>query len=315
MISRTDTFDGSLSSEGPALEARTWTVAKLLSWTEKYFDRLGMASPRLDAELLLAHALSCVRIDLYTGYEQLVEEQERVLFRGFVARRASFEPVAYILGKREFFSLDFDVGPKVFIPRPETETLVDRVLAVLREKEAGGESPRILDLGTGSGCIAVSLAHELRNAQVTAVDISPDALELARKNAVRHDVADRIRFLTGDLFEPLQREGTSERFDVIVSNPPYVSPLEYEGLMRDVRDFEPELALLDRRDHDGLGYYRLIAQGARECLRDGALLAFELGESQSTAVEAFLSQAGWAQIEVVPDYAGISRVITAFRRV
>jgi release factor glutamine methyltransferase len=316
MISKTDSWadaDRGNPSSRPPTNAKHWTVAELLDWTKAYFDRIGLPSPRLDAELLLAHAMGCSRVDLYTGYQQVVEESERCRFRAFVERRAGFEPVAYIVGKREFYSLELEVGSGVLIPRPETETLVDRVLEEIRGEGESLSAPAILDLGTGSGCISVALAHELPSSSVDAVDISPEALDVARRNATRHELEGRIRFLAGDLFEPFLKDEPRPIFDVIVSNPPYVAPAEYGDLMPDVRDHEPALALVDRRDQDGLGYYRIIAREGPGFLRSEGLLALEFGESQSEAVRTILQQAGWCEIEITSDYAGIDRIITARR--
>ena len=315
MISKADAWQGAergQSAKVPEEKARHWTVAELLAWTQGYFDRQGIPSPRLDAELLLAHAMNCTRVDLYTGYQQVVEESERQHFRAFVERRTAFEPVAYILGKREFYSLELEVGPEVLIPRPETETLIDRVLEEIRA-DGAADGAAVVDLGTGSGCIAIALANELPTAHVDAVDISPEALEIARRNAARHGFEDRVRFLAGDLFEPFQKDEPRPAFDVVVSNPPYVAPVEYGDLMPDVRDHEPALALVERRDQDGLGYYRIIAREAPEYLRSGGLLAVEVGESQAVSVQMLLQAAGWREMDVAADYAGIERVITARR--
>ena len=177
-------------------------VAEILAWTRGYFEKLGLSTPRLDAELLLAAAMGLKRIDLYTGYERWVEAEERARFRELIQRRARREPVAYILGEKEFYSLPLKVTPAVLIPRPETEHVVDACLELLRT-ESVEEAPRVLDLGTGSGNIAVALAVHEPRIRVDAVDISEEALEIARENADRHGVTERVRLLRGDLFGPL----------------------------------------------------------------------------------------------------------------
>jgi release factor glutamine methyltransferase len=295
-----------------------WTVAECLRWTEGYFQRLGLAEPRLDAEVLLAEALGCSRLDLYTGYERLVEPAERARFRALIERRAKHEPVAYIVGRRDFYSLAFEVSPAVLIPRPETEHLVEEALAELKGLAAAGrESPfRVLDLGTGSGCIAVAIARHAPQAVVGAVDASAPALEVARRNAAKHEVAGRIEFHRGDLFAALPA-GTPP-YDVLVSNPPYIAPADHAALMEDVRLHEPREALCDTRgpDPDGLGFYREIAARARDFVRRGGLVAVEVGGppgpgrgGQAGAVVELLGAAGLERHRIAKDLAGIERVV------
>ncbi|MBI4583100.1 MAG: peptide chain release factor N(5)-glutamine methyltransferase [Planctomycetes bacterium] len=290
---------------------RFWTVGDLLAWTEEHFKKLGFATPRLDAELLLAHAMETTRLELYTGFRKVVEAAERARFRSLVARRSRCEPVAYILGTKEFYSLPLEVNPAVLIPRPETELLVDRVLAEAKKwpPAPSGQAPlRILDIGTGSGNIAIALAVQLKEAQITAVDLSPAALEVARRNARRHGVEERIEFVQGDLFpEP----AAPELFRAVVSNPPYVAASEFPRLMRDVRDYEPELALVDKKSGSGLGFYHAIASRARQRLASQGFLALEIGDTQAKAVEKLLREAAWLRLQITSDYAGIPRVITA----
>src|SRR5262245_21557602 len=212
-----------------------WTIRALMEWTEKHFQQKGIESPRLEAQLLLAHALECRKTELYTRWDEGIAEDRRGRFRDLIRRRLEGCPVQYLLGYREFFLLQLEVTPAVLIPRPETELLVTEALNFLKSREA----PRVLDVGTGSGCIAIAIAHRHMSAQITATDISAEALEIARRNAARHNLAERIRFVQGDLLEPLGNES----FDVIVSNPPYVAGEEYAALAAHVRNFEPRLAL------------------------------------------------------------------------
>ena len=288
--------------------ATVWTVEELLKWTEGYFRRLGLLSPRLDAEVLLAHVLRKKRLELYTGYHMLVEPHERAQFRTFVERRAKHEPVAYITGSREFYSLRFEVTPAVLVPRPETEHLVD---AALKAISSAAESPaaRVLDLGTGSGCIAIAIAANAKAALVDATDLCPQALGVARRNAALHGVLERIRFFEGDLYGALPP--AAEGYDVIVSNPPYVSASEYSRLMPDVRLHEPQAALLDVRSstQDGLGFYRDLAQGASCRLRPSGVLAVEVGAGQAGAVREILASAGWLHRETIRDLGGVERVL------
>jgi release factor glutamine methyltransferase len=305
--------------------ATVWTVAELLKWTEGHFQRLGLPSPRLDAEILLAKVLGRTRVELYTGYGMLVQPEERARFRVFVERRSRREPVAYITGRREFFSLAFEVSPAVLVPRPETEHLVE---AVLKEIAASDESPngsgtadeapvapspplRILDLGTGSGCIAVAIAVKAPLATVDAVDSSGAALEVARRNAETHGVEGRVRFFQGDLLAALPADILPYR--AIVSNPPYVSAAELESLMDDVRLHEPREALLDTKSADGLGFYRAIARGVAPHLEPGGILAVEVGAGQAASVRDIFGAGGWSHRETIRDYAGIERVIVVAR--
>ena len=245
--------------------SKNWTARELLDWTEDYFRKRDIPSARLDAELLLASALGVDRLGLLTKeFEQVVDDEARAVFRDFVKRRGLKEPVAYLTGEKEFYSLPFKVTPAVRTPRPETEHLVDEAV------ELAPDAARILDLGTGSGNIAVALAVNLPGARVTAVDISPQALELARENAELNNVAGRIDFIPGDLCAAL--EPGSPPFDLVVSNPPYIAGDEEETLMDDVRLFEPRIALIDSRstESDGLGFYRAILDEVADRLAEKA---------------------------------------------
>lgn len=281
-----------------------WTIQRILSWTKDFFAQRGIDNPRLDAELLLAAALGCERIRLYTDFDKPLGESERTTFRAYVKRRASYEPVAYILGQREFFSRSFEVSPAVLIPRPETEHLVEAVLEWWEERE---EPPRILDIGTGSGNLAITLACELQ-AQVVATDVSADALAVAAKNARTHGVADQIEFRQGDLFAPVGQE----TFDIIVSNPPYVETTERAALMPDVREWEPDGALFAGKD--GLGVLAPLCTQVHGHLREPGLFVVEFGHTQAEAVGAYLSGHGpWAEVKTLKDLQGHQRAIVALR--
>ena len=291
------------------------TVREILGWTQEHFRKLGLPSWRLDAELLLAETLGVSRLELYTGHDRPVEPRERVTFREMVKRRSRREPVAYIIRRKEFFSLSFEVDPAVLVPRPETEHLVDAVLTALasrpRSPAEPAVPPRVLDLGTGSGNIAVAVAVHHPEVLVDAVDISAAALEVARRNARRHGVESRIRFHSGDLLAPLGEVA----WDVIVSNPPYVRAREFEGLMPDVRIYEPREALVDVKSEtsDGLGFYREIARSVASRLADNGSAIVEVGDGQAGDVAAVLRAAGLASIRTVRDLAGIERVVVGSR--
>ena len=222
-----------------AADDGAWTVGKIIDWTTGHLKRHGSDTPRLEAEILLAHARNCPRIQLYVHYNELLSDAERAAMRDLVKRRAQAEPVAYLVGHREFFGLDFRVTPDVLVPRPETETLVLEVIAAAKNLA----KPRVLAVCTGSGCIAVAAAVNIPAALVTATDVSPSALVIACENADRHGLASRIRFFEGDLFAPLT---AAEKFDLIVSNPPYVADAEMETLPADVRLHEPAPGLACR---------------------------------------------------------------------
>lgn len=281
-----------------------WTVRRVLDWTIGYLREQGSESPRLDAEVLLAHARGCKRIQLYTDYDSVLPDDVRARMRELVKRRAASEPVAYLVGHREFFSLEFEVDRDVLIPRPDTETLVVEALALLK----GQERPRVLDLGTGSGCIAVAIAANHRGAIVTAVDASEAALAVAARNAKRHSVVGRIEFRHGDLFAPVARD---EPFDLIVSNPPYVPAAEIKRLAPDVRDHEPHAAL--DGGADGLDVIRRIAAGTAPHLVPRGWLLVECSPEQTAEVSDLLTAAGLAEVIVRQDLSGRGRAVCGRR--
>lgn len=283
---------------------REWTIGELLSWTAQFLGQKGVESPRLDAELLLASALNCRRIDLYGRYfTEVASNDVRQQYRTLIQQRLVGCPVAYLLGKKEFFQLEFEVNPSVLIPRPDTEILVSECIA----KAKGFQQPRILDLGTGSGNIPICLARHLPSAQITTIDISVVALEVAQRNAEKHDVSNRIDFLHGDLFDALSHD---VRFDLIVSNPPYVSQEDLAELAKDVKEFEPHLAL--DGGPSGFEFYRRIAKNASQWLLPGGFLLLEIGFSQDVEVRQFLEQEqSYDLLPTVYDYGGQPRVIVA----
>ena len=298
-----------------------WTIGRLLTWTADFLRERGADSPRLDAEVLLAHARGCPRIALYTAFDEPASEELRTQFRELVKQRAAGKPVAYLVGHREFFSLSLDVTPDVLIPRPETEELVVRALDLLKEprpadSETGDAAqrrpqgaPRVLDVGTGSGAIAVCLAKQHPTAQVTAVDVSPAALAVARRNAEKHDVAQRIEFLESDLLAAVD---AGVQFDLIASNPPYVTTAEMAQLDGDVRNYEPHLAL-DGGEQGTAVIERLIAQAAPR-LAPGGWLLMELSPMIAARVEQLLDTApGLQRRETLKDSNGLARVAQAQR--
>jgi len=282
-----------------------WTVGRLLTWTTDWLGARGSDAPRLDAEVLLAHVRGCPRIALYTAFDTPVADAERARFRELVKRRGEGEPVAYLVGSREFFSLPFTVTKDVLIPRPETEGLVVRSLDLVKSAAA----PRIADVGTGSGAIAVTLAKQLPRATLVATDIAPAALAAAQANAERHGVAERITFVECDLLADPRAAGP---WDVIVSNPPYVREDEYPALPRDVRDHEPKTALV--AGPTGVEIVTRLAAEAAERLAPGGWLLVEIGPSTAAAAEAALAaQAGLVPGPTLKDLAGLPRIVQARR--
>ncbi len=278
-----------------------WTVRRILDWTTAHLEKHGSDSPRLDTEVLLAHARNCERIRLYTNYEDVVTEQERALMRQLVQRRANSEPVAYLVGKREFFGLDFYVDKNVLVPRPDTETLVIELVDEAQKLT----NPSVLDLCTGSGCIAISAAANCHNAKFLATDLSEPALAIAQKNASANELANQVQFLLSDCFEQIP-SGTL--FDIIVSNPPYIPDAEIEQLEKDVRQHEPRLALSGGRD--GLDFYRRIIQQAGRYLKDQGLLMLEFSPEQETDLRTLFKATGeYTDVRVKADLAGRARVI------
>ncbi len=285
----------------PATSPTIWTIKELLRWTTDFLAKKGIENPRVDAQILLGHVLGCSKVDLLVRYDEQPSDADRTRFKELIQRRVAGWPVAYLVGVRDFYLLAFEVSPAVLIPRPDTETLVAEALAYLKPMQA----PAILDLGTGSGCIAISIAHQKKDARVTAVDISPDALEVAKRNAAKHAVADRIRFVQGDLLTPLP---TDAKFNLIVSNPPYIAHHEFAELATDVRDHEPRTAL--DGGADGLNFYRRIATGAGSFLNAGGKLMLEIGSTQDADVRAiFESLPQWELGPTVKDMNSLPRVV------
>lgn len=282
-----------------ASEKSQWSVLDLLNWTTQFFDKKNIESPRLQVELLLAHVLGWKRIDLYTRFDHVVPPDKLAEFKQLILQRAEHTPIQYILGKCEFHSLEFRVTPAVLIPRPETELLVEALIA----RAKGVTGAKVLDVGTGSGCIPVSAARDLPEAEFWAVDISADALEVAAENAKRHEVESRIRFIQGDTFEPV----SGLTFDFIVSNPPYISEAEWPGLMPEVRDHEPRQALLGGRD--GLDAYRRIIAGGTAHLAPSGKMILEMGAGQAGRIRQIAAEAGLHVDEIIRDFGKIERVI------
>ena len=289
-----------VSDGGGTTLAVEWTIREVLNWTRGYFKDAGITQPRLEAEILLAHALDVERLHLYLSPDKPLTTDERTRYRTVVQERKSGVPLQHLIGEVSFFGLRFKVRRDALIPRPETEELLDRALKMApRDREI-----RCIDLGTGTGVIAVCLARFLPHADVRAVDISPEALQLAKENARSNGVEERITFIRGDWFV-----GVAERFDLVVSNPPYVDTEELEGLSPEVRLHEPRVAL--DGGEAGLERIEVLIGGLREHLLPGGGILLEVGRGQAEQVSRWLTDAGLREIAVEKDVAGVERFVVA----
>lgn len=283
------------------------TITDILSKSTRFLREKGSNTPRLDAELLVAEALGLSRVELYTHFDQPLNEAEVDRCRQLVLRRGKGEPVAYITGRAYFRHLTLRVDRSVLVPRPETEHLVEIALKLLMEGDWGAHAPEVLDAGTGSGAIAVALAMDFPEARITGIDASESALELARENARVAGVSDRVAFACSDLFDELDPLHT---FDIIISNPPYISDEEWPALPVDVREYEPREALWG--GPDGLDFYRRLAVDAPQFLRPRGCLIMEIGHTQGPAVRELLMETGlFETIDIEKDYADHERVVVA----
>ncbi|KLU07921.1 Protein-N(5)-glutamine methyltransferase PrmC, methylates polypeptide chain release factor RF1 and RF2 [Rhodopirellula islandica] len=283
-----------------------WTVMRLLEWTTDFFRKKGSESPRLDAEILLAHARGCQRIELYTAFDKVPEEEQRVAFRELVRRRGEGAPVAQLVGYREFYSISIRVDENVLVPRPETEHLVIEAIDQIKGRLSDRPSPTVLDIGTGSGAIAVAIAKSLPKTQVTAVDISLTALDIAKWNVENLKLSDRVTLLQSDLFDGLEPDQT---FDVICSNPPYISQSEYDELPTTVREFEPRGALLS--GPDGTEIIARLLNDSVQRLNDDGQLIIELSPMIAGACKTLAEQnGGYQEIHLIKDLAGHERILS-----
>jgi len=274
----------------------SWTLLKLLRWATEFFTGKGIDNPRLDAELLLAHVLGLDRVGLYMNYDRPLDAEELNKLRPLVKRRGQREPLQYLLGSTEFWSLEFKVSPAVLIPRADTEILVEEALSKV------DESGLLLDVGTGSGAIVVSLAKELEQWQCEGIDLSTEALAIAQENVDGNQVTDRVELFQADLNQLPQK-----KYNLIVSNPPYIAQDEWETLMPEVRDHEPQMALIAERE--GLACYQSLLDQASDHLLTGGWLLLEIGYQQAEAVKQLFIDAGFSDVYMREDYAGQPRVV------
>jgi len=296
----------------PDCPSDDWTIGRIIEWTRGFFEKKDIAQPRLEAEILLAHVLGRERIDLYLKYDEPVADEPRAEFRELVRRRADHEPTRYLVGTCEFMSLAMKVTPDCLIPRPETEMLVEEVL---RRAKTRGPTPAdavaAIDLCTGSGCVAVSLAVHLPGSRVVATDVSAAALAVAQANAEAHGVADRVALLEGDLYDALDA-ADAQPADFLLANPPYVTEAEWQGLAPEIREHEPRGALV--AGPRGTEVIERIVKGARAYLRPGATLLVEIAAGQgAAAAEAASGVRGLTDVKILKDYAGLDRILAACR--
>ena len=288
-----------------AVEQKIWTVLSLLNWSTDYFTEQQIESPRLNVELLLCYVLHCSRLDLYTHFDKPLLSDELAVFKSLLKRRMAHEPLQYIVNESEFMGLRFVVDRRVLIPRPETELLVEESIRLL---QSDGKVKRILDIGTGSGNIAVCLAKYVHESVIDAIDVSATALEVAKINVERNEVGNNVRLKQHDFLS--QGSSLGQRsYDMIVSNPPYISSEEYALVQPEVREFEPAIAATDNAD--GLTFYKAIAVSAKELLTANGWVVVEMAYNQSNDVKHIFDAAGYRNIDVVKDYAGIERILKA----
>jgi len=285
-------------------ERQTWTILSLIEWGAEYLAQRQFDDARLNIELLLCHVLQCRRIDLYLKFDAILSPDHLATFKSLFKRRLNHEPLQYILGETEFMGMRFRVDPRVLIPRPETEILVENVISFVESSRIAGA--QILDVGTGSGNIAVSLAKRLPDCIVTAIDISTEALDVARENAQHHCVQDRVHLLDIDFLQDTSVLG-SNRFHILAANPPYISLEEFAVLQPEVRDFEPLHATTD--NHDGLTFYRRIAGVGIALLKEKGMIFMEIAYNQGQTVPALFTQSGYSSVDVTKDYSGNNRVV------
>jgi release factor glutamine methyltransferase len=277
------------------------TVLESIKLSTEYLQKKGIESPRTNAELLLSKILKCKRLDLYLAFERPLTEEETNQYRQFIKRRGRFEPLQYIVGSVEFYGIEFLVNPSVLIPRPETEILVETIL----EEADKSNNLKILDIGCGSGNISISLAKNLPNSEVVSIDCSDDALKVAQQNAEFNGVGSQIKFLKNDI--TVDSEFKYDKFDIVVSNPPYIAKEEFNLLKPELQNYEPKIALTD--GSDGFSFYKIISSKAKNFLSSKGKLYFEVGQGQAETVKNIMKKELYSNINFKKDYLNIDRVV------
>lgn len=292
----------------PPVQERVWTVLDIIKWGTDYLAEKGFDEARLNVELLLSATLGVSRFNLYVRHDQPLKKDELERFKVFLRRRLVHEPVQYILGKTNFYSIELKIDRRALIPRPETETLVEAVIDHCRAYLSQKDELHILDIGTGSGCIDVALAKFVKNSHITSLDKSRDALELARENARMTETEKQIEFTEID-FLTLKEDTFGKKFDIVVSNPPYVSKSAFKTLAADIKEFEPIDALSDGAD--GLTFFKKISEVARVLLKPGRWVFVETAFDQAKDVERIFLEAGGQELQIKRDLSNIDRVVSA----
>jgi release factor glutamine methyltransferase len=281
-----------------------WNIQKVLNWTLPYFEKHQVPESRLSAELLLSHVLKCKRLDLYLQYDRILTGPELKEYRSFIERRITHEPVAYILGEKEFMGLNFKLTPDVLIPRPETEILVETALSEIKGHQT--KSVRVLDVGTGSGAIAISIAHYCTECQITAIDISRAAIEVAKQNS-EHQGVNNVEFLVLDALDlPVN---TDEKYDFVLVNPPYIAEKERKELHTQITNYEPGIALFSGKN--GLQFYSGFIPKIPLIIKKGGWIFMEIGYDQKEQINIILKESNFSEIEFIPDYQKIDRIAKA----
>jgi release factor glutamine methyltransferase len=300
------------ASNTSASGSTTWTVGKVMAFCRSHFEKHQIESPRLFAELILSHVLSIPRINVYADVHRVMADAELAKTRDLVKRACQHEPIQYLTGKAPFFGHEFVVTPDVLIPRGDTETLVEQALLHLKSL-AITDSPRVLDLCTGSGCVGLSIARQVKNAQLCLSDLSAKAIEVAKLNATQLKLQDRVQWFVGDLFEPLHQRVDASKFHLITANPPYIPTAHVQQLDANVRDYEPRIAL--DGGPDGLLFYRRLVADTQKFLTPGGRLVVEIGFDQGDAVtQLFEHSDGWADVKLTHDLHKNPRVVGATAR-
>jgi release factor glutamine methyltransferase len=282
------------------------TVLESINLSTQYLNQKGIESPRINAELLLADILNCKRLDLYLSFERPLSEDEVQKYREHIKRRGNFEPLQYVIGKVEFYGLELKVNPSVLIPRPETELMVESILKQFPKDE----KLIILDVGSGSGNIAIALAVNLPSSKIISTDVSKEALQVAKENSERHKISERIKFVKHDILK--NDLNNFPMFDVVVSNPPYVSQESYSKLQKEIKNFEPAIAVTD--ESDGYTFYMEISAKASAKLKENGKLFFEVAQGQSEEVVEIMTKNHFKNIGIIKDYQNIDRVVFGERK-
>lgn len=289
---------------------KKWQIRELIKFSIDFLEQRGIDEARLNTELLLSHALQCPRLRLYTEQETILSNSEIRKFKALLERRINHEPYQYIIGSANFMGLTLRVDQRVLIPRPETELLVDSLVMYMKEFLADRETIDILDIGCGSGNIPIALCKFMQKVRVVSIDVSQEALDVAKLNATVHGVKERITFMKGDVFHSIT-DVIARKFHVIVSNPPYVGSNEWETLQTEIRRYEPRNAVSDFKD--GYSFYKRISEISLSLLEDNGCIAFEVGYDQMNSVSIILKESGFSDQQIIPDLSNIPRVIIAKR--